>query len=215
MVIFEFRGVIGDDAAGVDDDALHAGFAPMVPPPGGVIAFGIALHQIGLPPAQRRLVPRLCAHRPSPSNQAFRRAELAQSPSATMAKRPDFRDVEGKAPIPSQSSAMWKSPATELYRRDGSATVACHVAHLPASGAGRHRIGREETMPFTRRRFLTTGAAITAGMTMSALVGGRAFAQGADTIKFAASARGLRTIDPQKSIQGVDNWAIIAIYDKL
>lgn len=70
-------------------------------------------------------------------------------------------------------------------------------------------------MPFTRRRFLTTGAAITAGMTMSALVGGRAFAQGADTIKFAASARGLRTIDPQKSIQGVDNWAIIAIYDKL
>jgi len=70
-------------------------------------------------------------------------------------------------------------------------------------------------MPFTRRGFLKTGAALTAGMTMSAIVGGRAFAQDADTIKFAASARGLRTIDPQKSIQGVDNWAIIAMYDKL
>ena len=42
-----------------------------------------------------------------------------------------------------------------------------------------------------------------------------AFAQGADTLKFAGAARGLRTIDPHKSIQGVDNWAIIAIYDKL
>lgn len=70
-------------------------------------------------------------------------------------------------------------------------------------------------MPFTRRGLLKAGAAITAGMTMSAVVGGRALAQGTDTIKFAASARGLRTIDPHKSIQGVDNWAIIAIYDKL
>jgi peptide/nickel transport system substrate-binding protein len=52
-------------------------------------------------------------------------------------------------------------------------------------------------------------------MTMSAVMSGKAYAAGADTIKIAFSARGLRTIDPLKSIQGVDNWAIIAIYDKL
>ena len=34
-------------------------------------------------------------------------------------------------------------------------------------------------------------------------------------VKYAGAARGLRTIDPHKSIQGVDNWAIIALYDKL
>ncbi len=68
-------------------------------------------------------------------------------------------------------------------------------------------------MKLNRRHFM--GGAVAATVTMSALVSGRAFAQGADTIKFAASARGLRTIDPHKSIQGVDNWAIIAIYDKL
>lgn len=55
----------------------------------------------------------------------------------------------------------------------------------------------------------------TAAATLAATFSGRAFAQGADTIKFAGAARGLRTIDPHKSIQGVDNWAIIAVYDKL
>lgn len=58
-------------------------------------------------------------------------------------------------------------------------------------------------------------AAVAAGVSLSAIVGGKAFAQGNDTIKVGFSARGLRTIDPHKSIQGVDNWAIIAIYDKL
>ena len=50
---------------------------------------------------------------------------------------------------------------------------------------------------------------------LASVMGGKAYAQGTDTIKIAFAARGLRTIDPHKSIQGVDNWAIIAIYDKL
>jgi len=70
-------------------------------------------------------------------------------------------------------------------------------------------------MSTTRRDFLKTTGAVTAAMTMSAVMGGKAFAQGVDTIKIAFAARGLRTMDPLKSIQGVDNWAIIAIYDKL
>jgi len=70
-------------------------------------------------------------------------------------------------------------------------------------------------MTFDRRDFMKGVGAVAASMTMAALVSGRAFAQGSDTIRFAASARGLRTIDPHKSIQGVDNWAIIAIHDKL
>ncbi|MDM9625092.1 ABC transporter substrate-binding protein [Rhizobium sp. S152] len=67
----------------------------------------------------------------------------------------------------------------------------------------------------TRRDFLKTASALTAAMTMTAVMSGRAHAQGTDTIKIAFAARGLRTMDPIKSIQGVDNWAIIAIYDKL
>lgn len=67
-------------------------------------------------------------------------------------------------------------------------------------------------MQLNRRELLAGGAA---AMTLAAVFGGRAFAQGVDTLKYAGAARGLRTIDPHKSIQGVDNWAIIALYDKL
>lgn len=70
-------------------------------------------------------------------------------------------------------------------------------------------------MTFSRRDFMRGTGAVAASVTLAAVMGGRAYAQGSDTIKFAASARGLRTIDPHKSIQGVDNWAIIAMYDKL
>jgi peptide/nickel transport system substrate-binding protein len=70
-------------------------------------------------------------------------------------------------------------------------------------------------MQINRRSFIGGAAAATAGLSLSAVMGGHAFAQGADTIKIAFAARGLRTIDPHKSIQGVDNWAIIALYDKL
>lgn len=70
-------------------------------------------------------------------------------------------------------------------------------------------------MPATRREFIKTAGMMTAAMTMSAVMSGRAFAQDSDTIRIAFGARGLRTIDPLKSIQGVDAWAIIAIYDRL
>jgi peptide/nickel transport system substrate-binding protein len=70
-------------------------------------------------------------------------------------------------------------------------------------------------MATTRRDILKTTGAITAAMTMGAIMGGRAYAQGTDTLRIGFGARGLRTIDPLKSIQGVDAWAIIAIYDKL
>src|SRR5215216_3245229 len=71
---------------------------------------------------------------------------------------------------------------------------------------------RRNTMQINRRGFMGGSAA---AITLAAVFGGRAFAQGVETLKYAGAARGLRTIDPHKSIQGVDNWAIIAIYDKL
>ncbi|RYE88807.1 MAG: ABC transporter substrate-binding protein [Hyphomicrobiales bacterium] len=70
-------------------------------------------------------------------------------------------------------------------------------------------------MQVNRRSFLGGSAAALSSATLLAAFSGQAFAQGTDTIKIAFAARGLRTIDPHKSIQGVDNWAIIAIYDKL
>ncbi len=70
-------------------------------------------------------------------------------------------------------------------------------------------------MNVNRRMFIGGSAAAMASASLMAAMTGKAFAQGSDTIKIAFAARGLRTIDPHKSIQGVDNWAIIAIYDKL
>lgn len=70
-------------------------------------------------------------------------------------------------------------------------------------------------MQVTRRHFIGGAAATMAGLSLASIMTGKAFAQGADTLRVGFSARGLRTIDPHKSIQGVDNWAIIALYDKL
>lgn len=70
-------------------------------------------------------------------------------------------------------------------------------------------------MKLTRRKFVGATGATMAGLSMASGLAGTAFAQSSDTLKVAYSARGLRTIDPQKSIQGVDNNAIIHIYDKL
>jgi peptide/nickel transport system substrate-binding protein len=70
-------------------------------------------------------------------------------------------------------------------------------------------------MQVNRRKFIGGTAAAVTGVSIAAALGGQAFAQSTDTLKIAFAARGLRTIDPQKSIQGVDNWAIIHIYDKL
>lgn len=70
-------------------------------------------------------------------------------------------------------------------------------------------------MKLTRRGFVgSTGAAI-AGASLGAGLPGVARAQDASTLRVAYSARGLRTIDPHKSIQGVDNNAIVQLYDKL
>ncbi|MDR6665942.1 ABC transporter substrate-binding protein [Rhizobium sp. 1399] len=70
-------------------------------------------------------------------------------------------------------------------------------------------------MAITRRKFMENSAAAVVGAGIVASFGPAAFAQATDTLKIAFAARGLRTIDPAKSIQGVDNWAIIHVYDKL
>ncbi|MBB3593567.1 peptide/nickel transport system substrate-binding protein [Rhizobium sp. BK529] len=70
-------------------------------------------------------------------------------------------------------------------------------------------------MAITRRKLIENSAAAAVGASIAASLGAAAFAQTTDTLKIAFAARGLRTIDPAKSIQGVDNWAIIHIYDKL
>ncbi len=70
-------------------------------------------------------------------------------------------------------------------------------------------------MQVSRRHFLAGASATMAGLSLASVMTGKAFAQGSDTLRVGFAARGLRTIDPHKSIQGVDNWAIIALYDKL
>lgn len=70
-------------------------------------------------------------------------------------------------------------------------------------------------MAITRRKFIENTAAAVVGAGLATSLGKAAFAQSTDTLRIAFAARGLRTIDPAKSIQGVDNWAIIHIYDKL
>ncbi|KKB09287.1 hypothetical protein VE26_04785 [Devosia chinhatensis] len=70
-------------------------------------------------------------------------------------------------------------------------------------------------MQVSRRHFLAGAAATMAGLSLTSVMTGKAFAQGSDTLRVGFAARGLRTIDPHQSIQGVDNWAIIALYDKL
>jgi peptide/nickel transport system substrate-binding protein len=71
------------------------------------------------------------------------------------------------------------------------------------------------TLSLTRRALVTGTAAIAVALGMGAATTLPAFAQDDDTIKLALSARGLRTIDPARSIQGADEWAIIHIFDTL
>lgn len=66
-----------------------------------------------------------------------------------------------------------------------------------------------------RRTFLRIAAAFAAVLPASGFLTGPAAAQSTDTLEIAFSARGLRTIDPARSIQGADEWAIIHIHDKL
>jgi peptide/nickel transport system substrate-binding protein len=70
-------------------------------------------------------------------------------------------------------------------------------------------------MALTRRAFVGRSGATVVGLGLASSLGLPAFAQASDTIKIALSARGLRTIDPARSIQGADEWAIIHIYDTL
>jgi peptide/nickel transport system substrate-binding protein len=70
-------------------------------------------------------------------------------------------------------------------------------------------------MRVSRRAFVAgTGMAL-AGAQVTPPLLTRAKAQGTDTLRLGWGARGLRTIDPHKSIQGVDEWAINHIHDKL
>ena len=69
-------------------------------------------------------------------------------------------------------------------------------------------------MSLNRRQFVSATATL-AGASAASPLAGPAFAAATDTLKMGFGARGLRTIDPQKSIQGVDDWAIIHIHDKL
>ncbi len=70
-------------------------------------------------------------------------------------------------------------------------------------------------MKLTRRGFVGRVGASIAGASIASSFGTTAFAQDTGTLRVAYSARGLRNIDPHKSIQGVDNNAIIHIHDKL
>ena len=51
MVKRELAGVVGHDAARVEDDPLHSCFSPVAPPPHDVVARRVDLGDIGLPPA--------------------------------------------------------------------------------------------------------------------------------------------------------------------
>ncbi len=50
-------GVVGDDPAGVDDDPLDAGVAPVLAPPGAVVTGRIEFGEVGLTPAYGVAVP--------------------------------------------------------------------------------------------------------------------------------------------------------------
>lgn len=69
-------------------------------------------------------------------------------------------------------------------------------------------------MPLNRRNFMV-GTAAVAGTGLLVGTVGRAAAQNSGTLRLGFGARGPRTIDPHKSIQGIDEWAINHIHDKL
>ena len=58
----EAAGVVGDDAARVDDDALDVVLTPILLPEADVADLGVDLRQVGLAPAVRRFIPFLFCH---------------------------------------------------------------------------------------------------------------------------------------------------------
>lgn len=72
----------------------------------------------------------------------------------------------------------------------------------------------EGQLKLDRRTFIAGSAAAT-GMYLAAGMVGTAAAQETGILRTGWSARGPRTIDPHKSIQGVDEWAINHVHSKL
>lgn len=70
-------------------------------------------------------------------------------------------------------------------------------------------------MTLNRRVFVSGLGAASAGLGLGSSLALPVRAQSSDTLRIALSARGLRTIDPARSIQGADEWAIIHIFDTL
>lgn len=70
-------------------------------------------------------------------------------------------------------------------------------------------------MRFNRRGFIAGSMTAVAGAYASPPLLTGAWAQGVSTLRTGWGARGLRTIDPHKSIQGVDDWAILHIHERL
>jgi peptide/nickel transport system substrate-binding protein len=66
-------------------------------------------------------------------------------------------------------------------------------------------------LDISRRGLLYGWAALAAGT----IVGRPAFAQQSDTIRLGMGAAKVATIDPSRQTQGVDNWAIEQVYDRL
>ncbi len=57
MVQWKLAGVVGDNTARIENDPLHPRFSPVAPPPRDVVARGIDLGDVGLPPAQSSTIP--------------------------------------------------------------------------------------------------------------------------------------------------------------
>jgi len=53
----KFGGIVGDDAAGVDDDAVDFGAFPVFAPQGDVVANNVVFSDVGLAPANGAAVP--------------------------------------------------------------------------------------------------------------------------------------------------------------
>src|SRR6185436_2605374 len=96
MVQREPARVVGDDAAGVDDDGLDLGPLPVGAPPADVVADGIFLGDVGLAPAVGTAVPgNRCRLRRQRQGQASAE-EFAPRPAAVHA--PQYSDGRGGRP---------------------------------------------------------------------------------------------------------------------
>jgi len=90
MVQRELARVVGDDAAGVDDDGLDLGPLPVGAPPADVVADGIFLGDVGLAPAVGAAVPGNRRHLRRQRQGQARAKEFASRPSAVHA--PQYSD---------------------------------------------------------------------------------------------------------------------------